>query len=63
MKDYFNRLKEHPGWSTWAFMTIFGFLGALSNKTMTIPVAIIAGTVLSLLILTVILLSNIKKRG
>lgn len=63
MKDYFNRLKEHPGWSVWVFMTIFGYLAALSNKTMTIPVAIIAGTVLSLLILTVILLSNIKKRN
>ena len=62
MKDYFNRLKRHPGWSTWAFMTPLGFLAALSNKTMTIPIALIAGTILSLLILTVILLSNIKKR-
>lgn len=63
MKDYFNRLKEHPGWSVWFLMTIFGYLGALSNKTMTIPSALIAGSILSLLILTIILLSNIKKRN
>lgn len=62
MKDYFNRLKRHPGWSTWAFMTGLGYLAALSNKTMTIPSAIVAGSLISLLVLVLILLSNIKKR-
>ncbi len=62
MKDYFNRLKEHPGWPVWGLMTFLGFGAALSNKTMSIPIAIIAGSLISLLVLVLILLSNIKKR-
>lgn len=61
MKDYFKRLKEHPGLTGGFIFTAGCFLAAFSNKNMSSEAALITGSILSLLIWTIILTTVRRK--
>lgn len=55
MKDYFKRLKEHPGLGFASMFTVACFLSAFSNENLTHKAALIVGSIASLFIWTIIL--------
>lgn len=63
MRDYFKRLKEHPGIGIGVVFTLMIFYGALSNKSIhKTEDAIILGSIVSLVFpWSFILISNFKK--
>jgi hypothetical protein len=63
MKDYFKRLKDHPGVSFGVIFTVMIFCAALSNKSIhKIEDAIIFGSIVSIVFpWGFILISNFKK--
>lgn len=61
MKDYFKRLKEHPGLVGGSIFTIGCFLAAFGNKNMSSEAALITGSIASLFIWTIILTTVRRK--
>jgi len=63
MRDYFKRLKEHPGISFGVIFTLMIFYAALSNKSIQkTEDAIILGSIVSIVFpWSFILISNFKK--
>ena len=61
MKDYFKRLKEHPGLPGGFIFTAGCFLAAFSNKNMSSEAALITGSIASLFIWTIILTTVRRK--
>lgn len=63
MRDYFKRLKEHPGIGFGVVFTLMIFYGALSNKSIQkTEDAMILGAIVSLVFpWSFILISNFKK--
>jgi hypothetical protein len=64
MRDYFKRLRHHPGLTIATLMTIVGFLAGASNKHMNFW----SGGIMGLIVMggfcwTLVLLSNIKRKG
>ena len=62
MKNYFKRLKEHPGLGVAMMMTILIFLAAASNKNIhSITGVLVLGGVGSLFIWSIVLITNFRK--
>ena len=63
MKDsYWKRLKNHSGLGTACFLTVFMFLAAASNKTVNDwRSLLLLGGIGSIIIWSIVLISNIKK--
>lgn len=63
MKEYFQRLKEHPGVPVVSFMTIAGVIAAMANKSIHVWWH---GVILGLICISpfwmIVLISNFKKR-
>lgn len=65
MKDYFKRLKTHPGISMAVFMTILGFLfGGGTNKSLYtwLQHGLFGALCMGVLAWSIVLISNIKIR-
>lgn len=62
MKEYFKRLKEHPGLGAASVLSLMMFLAAGTNKNIhSISGVLILGGIGSAIIWSIVLLSNIKK--
>jgi len=62
MKNYFKRLKTHPGLGFATMLTILMFLAAASNKSVdSVLGVLILGGIGSLLVWSIVLISNINR--
>ena len=63
MKDYFKRLKTHPGVNVAIMMTILGFLAGATNKSVTIywQGGLVGMVFVGGVCWIIVLISNIKK--
>ncbi len=63
MKNYFKRLKDHPGLGFAIVLSIASFTAALGNKNIhNIKTALILGGIGSAFIWSMVLISNIKRK-
>lgn len=61
MREYFKRLKEHPGLGAATLMSIMSYMAALSNKSIhSISGAIILGSIFASFFWLMVLISNFK---
>lgn len=63
MKEYFKRLKEHPGLGAATLMTIMFVFAGMSNKSIEKPIdGAIFGLLCSSVVWVTVLISNIKRK-
>jgi len=63
MKDYFKRLKEHPGVGMATLMTIMCFLAAASNKSIhSMTGVLVLGGIGSAFFWSIVLITNFKRK-
>ena len=62
MKNYFKKLKSHPGVPLAAFMTVLFVLAGATNKSFSIPAGMLFGLVGLLLIWIIVLISNFERK-
>lgn len=63
MKDYFSRLKSHPGVPVAAIMTILGALAGATNKSFSVADGMVfGGLVMCGFCWTIVLISNFKSK-
>ena len=63
MKDYFKRLKDHPGIEFGIMLTIFGALAGASNKSCSVTTGLLMGGIgMGVIVWSCILLSNFKSK-
>lgn len=62
MKDYFKKLKDHPGIGTATAMTIMTFAAVATNKSIhSVSDVLIFGSIWSAIIWIIVLITNLKK--
>ncbi len=62
MKEYFQRLKTHPGLSVAFIMTLLIFIAVSTNESVkSLKDVFIFGSICSLFVWSIVLISNIKK--
>lgn len=60
MKEYFKRLKGHPGIRFASFFTLIAFVSAIGNKNLSFVHALVVGAVISGIVWAVVLITNRK---